>query len=175
MEQPHEQAKDVVDLCPVGLIFGVIDWYYLDLLAHFPWGEIGNNPVIVPIIIALNYGIWFVPVLPVTIYETRVSSSSSRSALAGAVCWSASILSYYSFYTLLLAFWGLPNMNHLLIMGDKPAGFWQEWTIAYQKIILSQVLEWLPIALIGGSLVGLVIWRITGHRKEVNLLGTGNS
>jgi hypothetical protein len=121
----------------VGLIFGVIDWYYLDLLAHFPWGEIGNNPVVVPIIIALNYSIWLVPVLPITIYETRMSLSAFRSALAGTVCWSASILSYYSFYALLLAFWGLPNMDHLLLLGDKPAGFWQEWKIAFQKIIFS--------------------------------------
>lgn len=41
----------------VGFLFGIADWYYLNLLAHFPWGKLQNNPIVIPIIILLNYGI----------------------------------------------------------------------------------------------------------------------
>lgn len=150
-----------------GLVFGVLDWYYLELLAHFPWGSLGNNPIVVPIIIGLNYGIWLVPVLPVTYYESRHSRSGSKSALSGALCWSCSILSYYTYYTLLLAFWGLPNMDHLLVLGEKPAGFWQQWSVAFQRIILGQFLEWLPIALLGGAIIGYLVYTLTSRTSKV--------
>lgn len=109
---------------------------------------------------------WLVPVLPVTFYESRTSRSVSRSAKAGALCWVSSIASYYIYYLLLLAFWGLPNMEHLLVLGPKQAGFWQEWSAAFQKIILNQVIEWLPIALVGGSLVGFAVWWFVSRTKS---------
>ncbi len=141
-----------------GILFGLLDWYYLALLAHFPWGSLGTNPAIVPLIILLNYGVWLVPVVPVTYNESHVSRVAWAPALAGAFTWSCSIVSYYVYYTLLLAFWGLPNMEHLLILGEKPPGFWQEWQITFQRIILNQVVECLPIALVGGSVAGVMVW-----------------
>lgn len=149
----------------VGLLFGIADWYYLDGLAHFKWGAFGNSLLVVPVIIALNYGIWLLPVLPIAIYESRTSCSARQTALAGALCWSTSIIGYYIYYTLLLAFRGLPNMEHLLIIGERQAGFWHEWSIAFKNIILNQVLEWLPIAIVGGCLVGLLVWWL-GIRKR---------
>jgi hypothetical protein len=151
----------------VGFLFGIADWYYLNFLAQLSWGKLQNNPIVIPIIILLNYGIWLVPVLPVTFYESRTSRSASRSALAGALCWVCSIAGYYIFYLLLLAFWGLPNMEYLLIQGSKQAGFWQAWSSAFQKIILNQVIEWLPIALIGGALVGISVWWFVARTKSI--------
>jgi hypothetical protein len=150
----------------VGFLFGIADWYYLDLLAHFPWGNLQNNLIVIPIIILLNYGIWLIPVLLVTFYESRTSRSAARSAMAGALCWVCSIASYYIYYLMLLAFWGLPNMEYLLILGPKQQGFWQEWSIAFQKIILHQVIEWLPIALIGGSMVGITVWWFVARSRS---------
>ncbi len=49
----------------------------------------------------------------------------------------------------------------LRILGEKQAGFWKAWNNAFQKIILNQVLEWLPIAVMGGALVGFVVWRLS--------------
>ncbi len=31
----------------LGLVFGVLDWYYLDGLAYFPWGSFGNSIFVV--------------------------------------------------------------------------------------------------------------------------------
>ena len=96
--------------------------------------------------------------------KAKYRTSAQRSAIAGAICWSCSILSYYLFYVLLLAFWGLPNMDHLLMINQKQSDFWSEWEIAFQKIILNQVLEWLPIAIVGGSIIGLLVWWISRRR-----------
>lgn len=149
----------------IGLLFGVADWYYLDGLAHFPWGGLANSALVVPLLIALNYGIWLLPVVPVTWHESRVSGKARSSAVAGALCWVSSIFGYYLFYTLLLAFWGLPNMEQYLVLGEKQPGFWQEWNVVFQKIIVDQVLEWLPLAMIGGAIVGLAVgW--FNHRKR---------
>ena len=44
----------------VGFLFGIADWYYLNWIAQFSWGELGNSLLVIPLIIALNYGIWLV-------------------------------------------------------------------------------------------------------------------
>lgn len=150
----------------VGILFGIADWYYLDGLAHFPWGPLENIPFMVLVVIGLNYGIWLLPVLPVTFFESRKSRLASRSALAGAICWSSSILSYYAYYAVLLALGMLPNLENLNILGEKPAGFWQDFGTAFHNIILDQVLEWLPIALIGGVLVGLFVGWISVKKAK---------
>lgn len=157
--------------CLIGLVFGVVDWYYLDLLAHFSWGQLGESPLVIPIIIALNYGIWFVPVLPIAIYEVHRSKSARLSAVAGITVWSSAIFSYYTYYTALLAFWGLPHMDYLLIFGKRSPTFWQDWARVFQKVILSQFFEWVIIAVIGGGIVGLVASRVyfywLGRRTKV--------
>jgi len=146
--------------CLIGLAFGVVDWYYLDSLAHFPWGQLGESPVVIPIIIALNYGIWLVPVLPIAIYEVHRYKSARLSAVAGITVWSSAIFGYYTYYTALLAFWGLPHMDYLLVLGKRSPTFWQDWARVFQKVILSQFLEWIIIAVIGGGIVGLIASRV---------------
>lgn len=157
--------------CLIGLVFGVVDWYYLDLLAHFSWGQLGESLLVIPIIIALNYGIWLVPVVPIAIYEVHRSRSTRLSAVSGITVWSSAIFSYYTYYTALLAFWGLPNMDYLLVIGEHPPTFWQDWAIVFQKVILSQFLEWIIIAVIGGGIVGLIASRFyfywLGRRTKV--------
>lgn len=60
----------------IGLIFGIIDWFYLDLLAFGLSPSLPENPFIaIPVMIALNYGIWLVPIIPVTVYESRRADS----------------------------------------------------------------------------------------------------
>ena len=150
----------------IGLAFGLIDWYYLDLLAHFPWGSLGQSPLVIPIIIAMNYGIWLVPVVPIAIYETRQSKSTACSAAASVVVWGSAIFSYYAFYTALLAIWGLPQMDYLLIFGEHSPTFWQDWAKVFQKLILNQFIEWIIVAIIGGSITGLITSRLYQYAKK---------
>ena len=146
--------KRLLTYCLIGLIFGVVDWYYLDLLANFPWGPLGEKLIIIPIIITLNFGIWLVPVLGVSIYEVYQSKSVQLSTLSGITIWVFSILGYYIYYTALLSFWGLPHMEHMLISQKQHAPFWQDWFNTFKVVILCQFLEWLPVAIVGGGVIG---------------------
>jgi uncharacterized protein YqgC (DUF456 family) len=94
----------------IGLLFGVVDWYFLDLLASI-MERLGNNAdleeaivlrlIIIAVFISLNYGIWLVPVIPAAIYEMRQSQSLRRAAAAAVLIWVAALFSYYAFYAVL--------------------------------------------------------------------------
>jgi len=143
-----------------GALFGILDWYYLNGLANFPWGSLGESILVIPIILFFNFGIWLLPVVLVAIYEERRSFSLRRAALSGPVVWACAIPSYYLSYTILLAFFGLPHMEHLLFINRNNPTFWSEWSIAFKRIILEQFLEWIGIALVGGGVVGFLSAKI---------------
>ena len=95
-------------------------------------------------------------VAPISILEIRKSGSLQRCAIAGASTWSSAVFSYYLFYTILLAFKGLPHMDHLLISNRAVPTFWKQWSIAFQRIILAQILEWILIAIMGRCILGFL-------------------
>ena len=148
----------------IGFCFGIADWYFLDLLAAPSRNPSLNESLLqapdfvrVLIVIALvasNYGIWLVPVIPTAIYEMKRSLSLRMAALAGVVVWSAAILSYYAYYTLMLMFVGLPGMEFMLFSNYSSASYWADWWPSFQRVILGQFGEWIGIALVGGALVG---------------------
>lgn len=144
----------------IGLGFGILDWYYLDLLAHFSWGPLGNSILVIPFILLLNYGIWLVPVIPVTWVEARRGKGALIPALAGVLTWSCAIFSYYAYYTVLLSLGVLPNLQHLGLLGERYPGFWQDWLAMFQRIIANQFLEWIPIAMIGGGITGALVYQL---------------
>lgn len=143
----------------IGLIFGVIDWFYLDWLAHISWGSLGESILVIPIIILMNYGIWLVPIVPVVIYEARHAERMISPMLAGMLTWSCAIFSYYVYYAILLSLGKLIHLEHLNIFGDKNATFWYYYWQMFKGIILGQFFEWIIIAIIGGAITGaLAFW-----------------
>jgi hypothetical protein len=148
----------------IGLFFGVIDWYYLDGLSSFlsDFGSSSNMnnaaPVVqllgIAMIIILNWGFWLVPVIPAAIYESKHSKSIGLAALSAITVWSFAILSYYGYYTILLLFWGLPNLDFMLFSNRNSPTYWQDWQPIFQRLILNQFFEWIVVALIGGAVVG---------------------
>ena len=157
--------------CLIGLIFGVADWYYLDLLANFPWGSLSDKVIMVPVVILLNFGIWLLPVVATAVYEIRHSKSARLSALSGIATWTSAIFGYYTFYTMLLSFWGLPHMEHMLLSKEQNATFWQDWMGSFRQLILYQFLEWISIAVVGGGLLGYTIGKLSlsmmNKQKEI--------
>jgi hypothetical protein len=148
----------------IGLFFGVIDWYYLDGLSSF-FSDFGSSsnmnnaaPVVqllgIAMIIILNWGFWLVPVIPAAIYESEHSKSIGLAALSAITVWSFAILSYYGYYTILLLFWGLPNLDFMLFSNRNSPTYWQDWQPIFQRLILNQFFEWIVVALIGGAVVG---------------------
>lgn len=148
----------------IGLFFGIIDWFYLNWLAHISWGGLGESILVVPIIIGMNYGIWLVPIIPVVIYETRHAEKILYPILAGMLTWSCAIFSYYVYYAILLSSGKLIHLEHLNIFGDKTATFWYYYWQMFKGIILGQFLEWIIIAVIGGASIGALSFRFLHKR-----------
>jgi len=154
----------------IGLLFGVIDWFYLEWLAHISWGSLGESILVVPIIIGMNYGIWLVPILPMEIYESRFAVKNIYAMFSGMLTWSSAIFSYYVYYAIMLSKGMLFHLEHLNIFGDKYATFWPDYWQMFDRIILRQFLEWIIVAIIGGAVTGaLTFWfihKITLTQKQ---------
>lgn len=143
----------------IGLVFGVIDWFYLNWLADISWGSLEQSILVVPIILLMNFGIWLVPLLPVAFFEVRHSDKMIFPVFAGALTWSCAIFSYYTYYAILLSLGKLIHLEHLNIFGEKYETFWPEYWQMFNRIILNQFFEWIIIAIIGGAVIGaLAFW-----------------
>lgn len=155
----------------IGLAFGVLDWFFLQWLADGLGPGLvevfGENPfIIIPFIVGLNYGIWLVPIIPVVIFETRQANSIKTPILAAALTWTCALFSYYAYYAVLLSYGRLTNLEHLNVFGDRFDGFWGEYWRMFNRIILFQFLEWLPVALIGGTIIAAVFWWVLHKQKQ---------
>jgi hypothetical protein len=148
----------------VGLIFGVVDWYFLDLLASLSRFDALNDfleqaPALVrllfiALIIGANYGIWLVPVIPGAIYEMRKSGSLRSAALSGVIVWSMAMVSYYSYYALILMFVGAPHLEFMLFANRAAPTYWADWWPPFKRVIVDQFVEWIGIAIVGGGVAG---------------------
>jgi hypothetical protein len=151
----------------IGLAFGIFDWFFLQWLSQGLGPNLGQNPfIIIPIIIGLNYGIWLVPIIPVVIYETNKANTIKGPILAAILTWCCALFSYYTYYALLLSLGKLPNLEHLNIFGERYDGFWNEYGRMFNRIVLLQFLEWVPIAIISGSIIAALIWWVINRNNK---------
>lgn len=156
----------------IGLFFGIVDWHFLDLLASL-LDQLGQDEslfagvftrlLIIAVFMSLNYGIWLVPVVPTAIYEVKRSRSLRKAAVAAVVVWAAAIFSYYAYYTFLLMFVGLPNLDFMLFSNRQSPTYWADWWPPFRRAVLSQFVEWIGIALIGGAMVGALSAYVYRH------------
>ena len=149
----------------VGLIFGIIDWFYLNWLAHISWGSMGESILVVPVIIAMNYGIWLVPIIPAVIIAARNGQRIWDPILIGIITWIFALVGYYAYYWALLSLGKLPNLGHLNVFGENFTGFRLEYWRLVRRVILYQFLEWSLIAIIGGAVIGALAWWILRKKK----------
>lgn len=148
----------------LGLCFGIVDWYFLALWAKVSQNEALNQRInetsalvqllMVVLLISLNYGIWLVPLVPAAIYEMKRSGSVRRAALAAVIVWCAALVSYYTYYAFMLMWVGLPNMDFMLFANRHLPGYWADWWPPFRRVIVDQFLEWISIAVVGGTIVG---------------------
>ncbi len=45
-------------------------------------------------------------------------------------------------------------MESLLVLRERSATFWQDWSATFRSPILGQVAEWTIVAVVGGAIVG---------------------
>lgn len=165
----NKQRRRILFYAAIGLIFGVLDWFYLDWLAHLSWGSLGQSVVVVPIILILNYGIWLVPVIPIAIYEARRAQRITSPIAASVITWLCAMVGYYGFYALQLSLGKLPSYEHLNIFGEKYPGFWLDFSRIFNRVILSQFLEWTLIAIVCGSILGAIIFKLFRQKPAVGI------
>jgi hypothetical protein len=132
----------------IGIVFGVFDFYF----HRFLYKILVQQPVFKPshagetAWLVLSTGIWLVPIVPVVLYEAKISQSRLRSALANCLTWCISIFSYY-----------LTNIVHYMLIGSP---------IPWHHIIFGDIIEWIVVAVFGGFVIGFLISFIYLHFKD---------
>lgn len=143
----------------VGTVFGVADFFYQRLLynwarvrpelVHTAWGQIAH--------LALVLGVWLVPIGLVALREARATRSKLQPALAGSLTWLAAVVAYYLYNAFRLAVVGVPGRPEMHISSRNDPFFWENWKSVAVGDILGGMLEWTPIALIGGCTIGWLV------------------
>jgi hypothetical protein len=104
----------------------------------------------------LVFGVWLIPTIYPGRSEFRHSKKISLSVIAVIVTWASAVLGYYLTYTVLLAFVGLPNMEHYIVFGQHGPTFWQDWAALFPRLILFKFLQWTVVGVIVGGFAGLI-------------------
>ena len=69
-------------------------------------------------------------------------------------CWLRKVS--YLTYLALLALFGLPNMEYLLVFGKHSSTFWMDWGVVFNKLILFSFLKWAVVGILVGGFAGWV-------------------
>jgi DNA-binding CsgD family transcriptional regulator len=159
-----EMRKRIFYYFLAGLIFGIGYWEYLNGIAGF-FNAVGSGvePNVVgglaiwmflSVVFLTIFGVWLIPTIFPAVYEFRHSEKVGQAVVAVIVVWVSAVLGYYLTYFVLLAFFGLPNMEYLLIFGKHSATFWQDWAAIFNKLILFSFLKWAVVGILAGGVAG---------------------
>jgi len=145
-----------------GLVFGALFLFYFEVIDRF-MNTIHideENPFAVWSFISIEFllifGVWLIPTLYPARSEIRHSGRIGSSVIAVILTWVSAVAGYYLTYTLLLAFVGLPNMEHYLVFGSHGATFWKDWAVLFPRLILFKSLQWAIVGAIVGGRAGLI-------------------
>jgi len=155
--------------CFVGIMFGAAFWHYFSttasLLSNMAYINDLNpesilNWLLLPIILIIYFSVWLLPTIIPAIYEFRHSFSLRLSVMAVITVWICAVLGYYINYMVMLAIVGLPNMEYLVIIGQRTASLWQDWGQIFPKLILFKFVKWVILGSITGGITGFLTTRI---------------
>ena len=146
----------------IGLVFGALFLFYFEVIDRFMNTIRINedNPLevwrFISVEFLLIFGVWLIPTLYPARSEFRHSRRIGSSVVAVTLMWVSAVAGYYLTYTLLLAFVGLPNMEHYLVFGSHSATFWKDWATLFPRLILFKSLQWMTVGAIIGGCAGLI-------------------
>lgn len=133
----------------IGVLFGVFDFYYQE----FTQGIITST--IMWFVVA--WSVWLIPVIPIVLYEAKISKSVVRSIFANILVWSVSVISYYMYIPIKLVLIGQSTMLDFYIYNYKSQFYWSNLKSLIWGLISEDAPEWLVVAILGGLIVGFVI------------------
>ncbi len=140
----------------VGFLFGVIDFYYQNWMMQLNVGRF--------LLIILVLGIWLVVAVPAAWYEASQSRAVWLSATASVIVWSSAVVSYYLYLVAKLVLIGEPSRPWMHISNRQDPYFWTNVWAIFKGAFTDGIFGWLPLALIGGGLVGLVVGFLVTRR-----------
>ena len=152
----------------IGIVFGVFDFYFESMISNvLVQGEFFWR--------VLTYGVWLVPIVPIALYETRISKSRVLPALASSSTWLVSIIFYYLSNAFQLGIIGISTSPEMHISNHRDRFFWENWKSVFLDDILGGIVEWSDVAVVGGFLVGFSVSFIyLGLEKLIKLRKTTN-
>ena len=133
----------------VGIVFGVFDFYYQRVIQGLNLSGMYT--------IILCYGIWLVPLLPIALYESKISLSRRNTSIASLLTWSISIISYYMFLAIDLMFIGRESRMEMHISNYLDPYFWSNWKSVFYGQVLGGIIEWILVAVVGGFIIGFLV------------------
>lgn len=141
----------------IGILFGMVDFCYLGPLYRF-LDRLGLPESIWFVAwFVLNPGVWLLPVIPIAWREASVTRSRWLATLASLGTWCAGIIAYYLTNAAQLALFGVPGREELWLFGPRSPQRAANWASVLRYDVLGGMIEWLPVAVVGGALVGLVV------------------
>lgn len=135
--------------CVIGVLFGAFDFYYQE----FTQGIINSFAMW----FVVDWGIWLVPIIPIVLYEAKVSQSIVKSALSNILIWSISVISYYLYMAFKLIFIGQTSMQFLHISNYRDQFYLSNLRNLIWGLIFEDSPEWMFVAIFGGGIVGFCI------------------
>ena len=146
----------------IGVLFGDFDFFYQELTQGLVTSFI--------IWFVVAWGIWLMPIIPVVLYEAKISQSKLMPTLASIFTWSISVVSYYVFMAVKLIFIGQATMQELYIAKYKDPFYWSNLKSVFFDDVLRGIVEWIGVAVVGGGIVGfLVSFSYLRFRKTRNI------
>lgn len=144
----------------VGLAFGVLDWYIVQ------WTASSSLFSVLPGIWVSGFNalVWLIPILPVVSHTAKRATAWHSAPLAGMLTWGSAVISYYACYGLMLSLGRVTGWEHLNVFWGKEHEFWGVFWQAFKPLILLQILEWLWVALLGGFMLGALVWKARGGK-----------
>jgi hypothetical protein len=144
-----------------GLIFGAGYWHYFSLTARLinrvsSGGNGSGSGWLLILALVIYFSVWLIPAAAPAIYEFRRSTSLRLAVLAVVTVCVSAVLGYYANYLVMLAIFGLPNMEYLVIFGQRSATFWQDWAAIFPRLIFYNFVKWAVVGIFLSGIAGLV-------------------
>lgn len=141
----------------IGILFGVFDFYYQTFITNTFQNQLlgGAGRTFVWLILIL--GIWLVPIIPIILHEAKISQTSWKPALAGALTWSTTVVAYYLTNAFQLAVIGVPSRSEMHFSNRNDPYFWRNWKVVFLEDLVANNVEWIVVAVIGGTAIGFLL------------------
>lgn len=152
----------------VGSLFGVFDFFYQQFIPCMISSHMTSLIVV--------WGIWLIPIIPVAIYESKVSQSRFKASLVSMLTWNFSIITYYLIIPIKLVFIGQASRQELYIANYRDQYYWSNFKSMFLNDVLASALQWIGVAIIGGGIIGFLTSCIYFRlRKTYNLKKNSNT